>query len=121
MIKLVYCIRKKEGLSSSEFENYWREVHGPKVKAHAASINAVRYVQSHQRMPTLNDAFRQSRNLAEPYDGVTELWWETEEDLMRALASPEGQKAAALLIEDESKFIDFSRSCMFLTEEIEIF
>lgn len=65
MIKLVYCIRKKEGLSSSEFEDYWRDVHGPKVKALAASIKAVRYVQSHRRMPALNDALRQSRNLAE--------------------------------------------------------
>lgn len=52
---------------------------------------------------------------------MTEFWWESEEDLMRTLASPEGEKAGALLIEDEGKFIDFSRSCMFLTEEIEIF
>jgi len=29
MIKLVYCITRRHGMSLEEFSRYWREVHGP--------------------------------------------------------------------------------------------
>ncbi len=29
MIKLVYCVTKKPGLSDAEFVDYWQRVHGP--------------------------------------------------------------------------------------------
>ncbi|MDQ6900577.1 MAG: EthD domain-containing protein, partial [Candidatus Dormibacteraeota bacterium] len=29
MIKLVYCITRKPGLSPEEFSRYWEHVHGP--------------------------------------------------------------------------------------------
>ena len=29
MIKLVYCITKKPGLTDEEFFHYWEHVHGP--------------------------------------------------------------------------------------------
>jgi hypothetical protein len=29
MIKLVYCITKKPGLTDEEFFRYWKDVHGP--------------------------------------------------------------------------------------------
>ncbi len=45
-------------------------------------------------------------------DSVAELWWESLDDLRAAMASPEGQRADALLVEDEAKFIDFARSSM---------
>jgi hypothetical protein len=31
MVKLVYCITKKAGLSDDEFFRYWKNVHGPSV------------------------------------------------------------------------------------------
>jgi hypothetical protein len=36
-------------------------------------------------------------------------------------SSPEGQEAGRLLLQDESKFIDFERSTIFFTEEHLIF
>jgi len=29
MIKVVYCISKKAGLTDEEFFRYWQDVHGP--------------------------------------------------------------------------------------------
>ena len=29
MIKLVYCITKKPGLTDEEFFHYWQNIHGP--------------------------------------------------------------------------------------------
>ena len=37
------------------------------------------------------------------YDGVAEVWFESEQDLMEAMSSPEGQKLGAALLEEGAK------------------
>ena len=59
--------------------------------------------------------------LQAPYDGVTEVWWETMSALEQGMSSPSGVEAQRKLIEDEARFIDFSRSRVFMTEEHQIF
>ena len=84
-------------------------------------MHAVRYVQSHTTLPEVNAGFREGRGLAEAYDGITEVWWESAEALAAGGATEEGRAAAQTLLEDEAKFIDFSKSRVFMTEEHEIF
>jgi uncharacterized protein (TIGR02118 family) len=104
MIKLIYCITRKEGLSVEEFQRHWRETHAPI----AARIPGVRrYVQCH----TLPDTYGGDR--APAYDGAAELWFDDMQSFRDALASPEIQAAR----EDELTFIDHSRSALFFTEE----
>jgi EthD domain len=50
-------------------------------------------------------------------DGIMEGWWESEEQAMAALTTPEGQQAMADLPGDERTFIDFSRSPIFMSKE----
>ena len=121
MIKLVYCIRKRDDIPADEFYRYWLEEHGPLVASVAGDIGARRYVQSHTVLPELNAAMIEGRGLESPYDGITEVWWESREQLDRGLTSEAGVAAGARLVEDESRFIDFSRSRVFFTEEHEIF
>jgi uncharacterized protein (TIGR02118 family) len=121
MVKLVYCIRRREDVSPEEFRTYWLEQHGPLVDSVAAAIGAVRYVQSHTVAPELNELLRASRGSDEPYDGITEVWWESLADLEARLQTPESQEAQRRLLEDESTFIDFARSRVFMTEEHVIF
>ncbi len=121
MIKLVYCIKRKPSVSPEKFHRYWREVHGPKVKAVAAAIGAVRYVQSHTILPEVNAGFRVSRGLASGYDGITEVWFENEPSMASALGTADGVAAAKMLLDDEDHFIDFSTSSIFMTQEHEIF
>lgn len=121
MIKLVYCIRKREDISEDEFHRYWLEDHGPLVKSVADDIGSCRYVQSHTIMPEINAQLREGRGMEEPYDGITEVWWATQSDMDRGFNSEAGQAAAKRLLDDESRFIDFSRSRLFVTEEHEIF
>jgi len=56
-----------------------------------------------------------------PYDGITEIWWESLEDLAALLNSDEGRMVNQTLIEDEGRFVDLARSFIFLTEEHTIF
>ena len=121
MIKLVYCINRKPSVSPEEFHRYWLEDHGPKVKAMASAIGAVRYVQSHTILPEVNAGFRQSRGLAAGYDGITEVWFESEKSMTAAMSTPDGVAAAQMLLDDESHFIDFATSSVFMTQEHAIF
>lgn len=117
MIKFVYCARRLPRLSREEFQRYWRETHGPLVRRHAGALRIRRYVQVHTLENPINDALRESRGALEAYDGVAELWWNSAEGLTTAAASPEGQKAAQELLEDERRFIDLERSALWIGEE----
>lgn len=121
MIKLVYGIRRRADISEEEFHRYWLEDHGPLVKSIAKDIGALRYVQSHTIAPELNATFRDSRGLDEPYDGITEIWYESIEAMQGNRDDPARREAGRKLAEDEAKFIDFASSRIFMTEEHEIF
>ncbi|MDP0489520.1 MAG: EthD domain-containing protein [Verrucomicrobiota bacterium JB023] len=121
MIKFVYCVRKKEGMSDEDFFKYWKENHGPLVRSVAKTLKARRYVQSHLIDTAVNDIGRQFRGTKEAYDGITEVWWDSVEVLNDALQTPEGKEANKLLIEDEARFCELADCSVFLTEEHEIF
>ena len=118
MIKLVFCLRRQPHLSMAEFQDYWLNTHGPLVRSHAETLKIRRYVQVHTLdNPNLLQALAASRGAPEAFDGVAELWWDSVDDIMSSGATPEGQKAAAALLEDERKFIDLARSPLWLAEE----
>jgi len=121
MIKLVYCLCKRADISAEEFHRYWLEQHGPAVRRFADAIGGRKYVQSHTILPHLNELFRASRDLAPAYDGITEVWYESAAVIDAAVQTPAGREAHRLLLEDERKFIDFQRSCVFMTEEHTLF
>jgi uncharacterized protein (TIGR02118 family) len=121
MIKLVYFLRKRAEISSEELYRYWLNDHGPLVRKFAAAIQATKYVQSHTIAPEMNQVFQESRGLAEPYDGITEVWWQDLASLKAGMESEAGRKAHQALMEDEAKFVDFSQTRVFMTEEHTIF
>ncbi|MCA9846194.1 MAG: EthD domain-containing protein, partial [Dehalococcoidia bacterium] len=108
-------------VSPEEFYRYWLEEHGPKVRSVAKALNAVKYIQSHTVLPERNQALQESRGLEPPYDGITEVWYPSPGEPREEVSAEERQAAAKLLFDDESRFIDFSRSRVFMTEEHVIF
>ena len=121
MIKLVFVIRRRDGMTREEFQRYWSEEHAELVKRHADVLRVRRYVQTHARDTDLDDALAGSRG-SEPrqYDGVAELWWDSIDDLVQAATSEEGQTAQQALLEDERRFIDVANSPIWLGEEIAV-
>ncbi|HEY3484018.1 MAG TPA: EthD domain-containing protein [Ilumatobacteraceae bacterium] len=116
MVRIVYCLRRKPGMSVDEFQRYWREVHAPLVAERAALLGVKKYQQVHTVLPEVN-ALLQARNggSPEPFDGVAELWFEN----LDALGSqdPAVQQASADLLEDERKFIDLEASPIWIADE----
>jgi len=103
MIKLVYCITKKAGMSDDEFFHYWKDVHGP-IGAQIPGLRKL--VQSHRRMvpgDRHNPAF----------DGIAELWFDDDKALLSARQSPEWKAST----DDEANFIDHRKVAYFVSEE----
>jgi len=107
-------------MSRAEFMDYWVNKHGPFFMENAGSMRAKKYVQSQTIDTPLNEGLRSSRGMQPEYDGVAEVWFESEEDLLEGMSSPEGQKLGAALLEDEGNFIDHYKSCAFLVTEHEL-
>lgn len=121
MIKLVYVIARRPEMSHAAYADYWLNRHGPLVAKHAGALRAKRYVQSHLFDHPANEGMRAVRGMRAACDGITEVWWDSLEDFQAAYATEAGAAAGAELAEDEAKFIDFTGSTVFLTQEHEIF
>jgi uncharacterized protein (TIGR02118 family) len=118
LIKLVFTIRRRPGMTRDEFQRYWRNEHAQLVERHAEVLHIRRYVQTHARDTEADAAISGARG-SEPaqYDGVAELWWDSVEELLAASSSEQGQVAAGALLEDERRFIDLPNSPIWVGEE----
>jgi len=117
LIKFVMCITRHPSMTREEFKDYWMNKHGPFFMNNADAMGAIKYVQSHTLETPLNEGLRTSRGMMPEYDGVAEVWFESEEALMEGMSSPEGQKLGAALLEDEGNFIDHLKSSAFIVKE----
>lgn len=119
MIKLVMCLCRRSDLTREQFQDYWENQHGPFFQKNAGVLRSKKYVQSHTIDSPLNQGMIESRNMLPEYDGVAEVWFDSEEDLLAAMSSPEGQKLGAALLEDEQNFCDHTKSTAFIVREVD--
>lgn len=117
MIKLTFCLTRLPHLSREQFQDYWRNTHGPLVASVAETLQIRRYSQLHSFSTEINAGTRVSRNAPPEYDGVAELWFDSLESLAANGERPEARAAGALLLEDERKFIDLEKSPLWWGEE----
>jgi uncharacterized protein (TIGR02118 family) len=104
MIKVVYCVTKKPGLSDKEFFDYWENIHG-RIGSRIPGLRKL--VQSH-RLTVPEDEHTPD------FDGMAELYFDDAEALLRARQSQEWKAATA----DEAQFIDHSRIAYFVSREV---
>lgn len=119
MIKLVYCLRRKPELSPEEFRAYWLDRHAALVGKHAGALRIRRYVQTHPTPGRLMDALNRDREIP-PYDGIAEIWYDSVDDIMAAVATEEGRAAGKEILADETTFVDSVSSPVMLSVEHEI-
>ena len=117
VIKLCFFGHIKPELSRDEGQLYCRIHHCPLVRSLAPAARIKRYLQVHGLETPLNDILREPRGeMEEPFMGHAELWYDRLE-LAGAMTTPEGAHAMELLVEDESKFVDFKRSTLWVAKE----
>jgi hypothetical protein len=117
LIKFYYAIRQLPELSAAEARHYWATNHGPLIRRTAAAGHVKRYIQVHRYEDELESRLREIRGTeAEPYSGHAELWFDRA-DRAAGADAPERVRARELALKDESAFIDFARSSMWVAKE----
>ncbi|MEM6709402.1 MAG: EthD domain-containing protein [Pseudomonadota bacterium] len=115
LVKLYFPLRMETSLEAPYAHNYWKHQHGPIIREQAAGSGILRYIQVHSARDELDAALQGARGTRVPaYDGHAELWFRRSE---MGLATPERRAAARRAVEDESRFIDFPRSTLWLAKE----
>ncbi|HEX3367071.1 EthD domain-containing protein [Phenylobacterium sp.] len=117
MIKLTFCLIRAPHLSREAFQHYWFNTHGPLVASVAEDLQIRRYVQAHSLPADVNTEVRAARAAPAEYDGVAELWFDSLEAVAANAQRPEARAAGALLLEDERRFIDLSKSPLWWSED----
>ena len=115
IVKLYFPLRRRSELSEEAAQRYWRTSHGPLIRSQASAGGILRYQQVHRFESALEAQLR-------------EVAWHRHAGIHRsrrslvrsrhcAAAAPRRPRPNARAIEDESKFIDFKRSCMWIGKE----
>jgi uncharacterized protein (TIGR02118 family) len=76
-VKLLLCLKRKDGMTHQEFAEYWTRRHAPIVLEHGAHLS--RYVQN-----VVDGRFSRA---GEEYDGFAELHFATDDDFAKQFAS----------------------------------
>ena len=95
-------------MSWSDFQEYWLNSHGPRVRAAKATAKYVRkYMQCH----TLGETYASGDPA---FDGTAELWFDSLQDMTAFYSDPE---YLADIHPDEPRFADMEATKFFVTTE----
>ena len=120
MIRMVFALRRKSGMSVADFQEHLVRKYGPLMASFGDVLGARKYVQSVtlDGDPAHAGWIKSRGSEMEPsYDAVSEVWWDTLDKLSATLSSSEGKEAWAALLAEEQKFIDHANSPLWLAHE----
>ncbi|MCB1647710.1 MAG: EthD domain-containing protein, partial [Pseudomonadales bacterium] len=113
IVKIHFPLRHVTTMDEAAVRDYWLQNHGPIIRSHAQASGILRYIQVHRLNHPVEAALREARGTtAETYLGHAEVWVSRDRN-----PTPESRAASAAAVEDESHFIDFSRSAIFAAKE----
>lgn len=96
MFKVIGILKRPEGTSFEDFRRWWFSEHAPKVKRWPGVVGY------HINMAVTDD---------EEFDGVAEVWFDSERSAREIFSTPEGATAR------ESATAGSGRSVIFVAEE----
>jgi uncharacterized protein (TIGR02118 family) len=114
MIKMIFMLKRRAGMSRAEFERYYESNHAKLGEKHV--VNAARYVRRYLKgLPEpLTGA------VTEPdFDVITELWFETQSDMDAAMKHLMNAEVVQEIAADEDRLFDRSRNRVYLVEEVD--
>jgi len=117
MIRLITCIKRKEGISPKKFRECWNDPQFDILFEKLVTLlEPFRIVRKLTLQVSANIRIMQARKTEEPYDAVVEWWFESANHLAPLLAKPEAHAAIKEMMNYQSQFVDFNMSPSFFTE-----
>ena len=110
MIKLTFALVRRADFTRERFQAYWFEQHGPLVRGLAEALGIVEYVQLHSLDEPAEGKASDRLRWSPSYDGLAQIWYANRRDFEVRMAMPVGREAAAMLRNDELRFIDRKNS-----------
>ena len=106
MIKTIIMFKKRDDISHEVFTDYWANQHTSIIR----DLPGIRrFVQNH--------IDRDLTRVTPQFDGISESWFDSPEDLPKVVASEAYQR----MIADEETFIDRSSVHTYIVRELEPF
>lgn len=118
MAHLMFCLRRLPHLTREQFQDHWRNVHGPLVQSHAEAMGLSAYVQSHALPDEAQSRLARERGSPPSFDGIAQLWWH--DRVLTPGQKDAARRANAELLADERRFIDLAASPIFLVQDHEV-
>jgi len=114
MIKFTVLVVRRPDITAAQFHRRWLIDHGSLAKRYLLFFV---FTVMCKVMSSIRRPLPQSRKIRDwtsnPYDGIVEAWWESEEEMAAGFASKEAQEPAKILAKDEREFCD-SGTTVFL-------
>ena len=117
MVKVIFCLRRRDDVTPEQFSHYWRERHGQLVAARAEALGIRRYVQSRPVPGDVAASLAAARGSSGRFDGVAELWFDDLDVIDGRSLDDRGREAAKALLADEAMFIDLPNSPIWVFDE----
>jgi uncharacterized protein (TIGR02118 family) len=112
MIKLIFMLKRRPGMSRGEFVEYYESTHARLGERYVP--NAKRYVRRY--LHPLAEPFTGA--VKEPdYDVMTELWFDNQAEMDKAMARLGEPDVLAEITRDEEKLFDRPRHRLYIAEE----
>ena len=92
MIKRMSLLRRKPDMTKEEFDRHWLDIHGPMI---AKLPGLLSYVQNKPLGKVEGAAQIPVADAGDQVDGITELYFDSFDDMEAAYTSEQGQKCFA--------------------------
>jgi hypothetical protein len=117
MIRMIYCVMRREGVSLQDFRNYFDAEHKEMVCELARELNATDFNQSLTLMVERNFTMMVRRGTEMPYDGVIEIWWNNASEFDKITVAEGIQSKVDSVFNKASQYVDLTKSRIFFTEQ----
>lgn len=114
MFKTVTLLKRRPDMSFEEFRSYYEANHAP------LGITLMPQARRYIRRYVTPLPYPTTGEVAKPdFDVITEVWCDSRSDYEKMLAHLAEPEIAALIVEDEERFLDRSKTKLLFVEECE--
>ena len=115
MIKLIFLLKRKAGLSPEQFRAHYEDSH---VKL--AQLYFGHLLQGYRRnYPSSATLIATGATAQFGYDAIAEMWLEDQTTLERMIAIIRDPEISRVLVSDEEEFLDREATLMLVCDEVD--